>query len=56
MLVVLLVEFVVDLEAVRFVVIDLCEGCVVFVCFFFVAAVLIVFLALVVKIRGGGGL
>lgn len=30
----LVVDFVVDLEAVRFVVIDLCEGCVVFVCFF----------------------
>lgn len=69
MLLVLLVEFVVDLEAVRFVVIGLCEGCaygcrgrVEFVGFFcfcfllFVAVVLIVFFALVVEVCGGGGL
>lgn len=68
MLLVLLVEFEVDLEAVRFVVIGLCEGCaygcrgcVEFVgfcfCFLlFVAVVLIVFVALVVEVCGGGGL
>ena len=59
MLAVLLAEFVVVFEAVGS---GLCEGCaygcrgcVVFV-FFFVAVVLIVFLALVVEVCGGGGL
>ena len=59
MLAVLLVEFVVVFEVVRF---GLCEGCaygcrgcVMFV-FFFVAVVLIVFLALLVEVCGGGGL